>query len=78
MEGLDRFDFVVGVGESFEAKVVAVEGNRYGAVANRACEDFWGFAGCGGEIGEGLGGDVVDSVALGEPLVPSWRAAIGM
>lgn len=66
---MDRFDFVVGVGESVEAKVVAIEGDRDGAVADRACEDFWGFAGCGGEIGEGLGGDVVNGVALGEPLV---------
>jgi hypothetical protein len=39
-------------------------------VADRACEDFGGLA--------GLGGDVVDGIALSEPLVAVVEGGIGM
>jgi hypothetical protein len=39
-------------------------------VADRACEDFWGLA--------GLGGDVVDGTAFGAPLVAVVEGGIGM
>lgn len=68
LEGLDGLDFVAGVGETAEAKFVAAEGDRGGAVADRASEDFGNMGRWGGEIGEGLGGDVVDGVAFDEPL----------
>ncbi len=69
LERLDRFDFAGGEGKALEVdRFAARDRDGGGVITDRTGEDFGCVVGLGGEVGEGLGGDVVDGVALGEPL----------